>query len=93
MACGLRLTPGQAAEASNDGQKGQIGDPLAIGKTRALDRPATLLHQRLRELVDQAALANARLPHHRHDLPRTLLGALPGFQETPEFGSTPHKAG
>jgi hypothetical protein len=81
------------AHVLHDGQEGQIRDAVAIGKAGALDIGRILLRQPLLELIHQAALADARLPDHRHHPAIALLGLLPCRQELLEFGVAPDKLG
>ena len=71
---------------------GEVGRGLAVGHRGALQHPPALGAVGVDELVDQARLAHARLPHQRHHLAMPGLRLCQGLVQGLQLLLPPHKA-
>ena len=82
-------TPAQALlEYLGHGVKRGILGELLAG---AFDPQVRFISELRAELLDQARLADARLPHHQHQLALTLARPLPAAKEQVEVIFAPHE--
>ena len=72
-------------DMAHDLQEGQVGDGLPVGETRPFEQRCFPLRHLGLELVQEPALAQTRLAHHRDDLAVTGRRSLPGAEQRVEL--------
>jgi len=87
---GSRVDPDHLA---HDLQERQVGDGLPVGETRPFEERCFPLGHLSLELVQEPALAQTSLAHHRHDLAVTGGRPLPGAEQRVELGLAADETG